>query len=87
MERWLWLFGAVNLVAFVVMGVDKRRARKGRWRVRERTLWLFAICFGALGSTLGMWFFRHKTRRPAFFVGFPTLLFVQIGILLHWLWG
>ena len=86
MGLWLWPFCAVNLAAFAAMGVDKRRARKGRWRVRERTLWLLAVCFGALGGTLGMWYFRHKTRHAAFFVGFPTLLFVQAGLLLYWLW-
>lgn len=87
MGLWLWALGAVNLAAFLAMGLDKRRARKGRWRIRERTLWLLAACFGALGGTLGMWAFRHKTRHAAFFVGFPMLLFAQAGLLLYWFWG
>lgn len=56
---------AVNVLSFLLMGADKRRAREGRRRIRERTLLLVAACFGALGGTLGMFFFHHKTRKPA----------------------
>ena len=87
MQVWGWLLLAVNLAAFWAMWLDKRRAQKGRWRVRERTLWVLAACFGALGGTLGMWIFRHKTRHVYFAVGFPTLLAAQSALLAKWLLG
>lgn len=78
------LFGlyllAVNLAAFILMGADKRRARRGTWRVSERALFLPAVLGGALGGTLGMQVFRHKTRHWYFRWGFPLLLALQIGL-------
>lgn len=70
-----------NLTALIMMGVDKGRARKGKWRIRERTLFLAAACFGALGGTLGMFLFHHKTRHWYFRIGFPALLIAQAAIL------
>lgn len=78
---------AVNVASFIAMGVDKRRARRGQWRIRERTLWVLSICFGALGGTVGMFAFRHKTRHVAFFVGFPMLLIIQAALLARWCLG
>lgn len=75
---------AVNLAAFVLMGVDKRRARRGEWRISEKTLFLPAALGGALGGTLGMRAFHHKTRHWYFRFGFPLLLLVQL-LLLGWL--
>ena len=85
MERWFWLYLlAANLAAFALMGVDKGRARRGEWRVPERTLFLPAVLGGALGGVLGMRLFRHKTRHWYFRFGFPLLLIVQLAGLL-WL--
>ena len=75
---------AVNLAAFVLMGADKRKARRGAWRIPERTLFLPALLGGALGGVLGMRTFHHKTRHWYFRWGFPLLLVLQIG-LLAWL--
>ena len=55
--------GVMNLIAFILMGADKRRAERKRWRIPEKTLFLSAIFGGSLGSLLGMYFFRHKTRQ------------------------
>ena len=89
MTKELWqLLGlyllAVNLAAFAVMGADKRRARRGGWRISERALFLPALLGGALGGTLGMRTFRHKTRHWYFRWGFPLLLILQLAGLL-WL--
>ena len=68
----------MSLVLFGLMGVDKRRARKGRWRVRERTLFLLALLGGACGGTLGMFLFHHKTRHWTFRLIFPLLAAAQL---------
>ena len=77
---------ALNIVSFFLMGHDKQCARKNRRRIPEKTLFLSAILFGALGGTLGMFIFRHKTRHWYFRMFFPLLLFLQAGIL-GWLWS
>lgn len=70
----------VNLWGFVLMGVDKRRAKKkGARRIRERTLFLSALLGGGLGAFLGMWAFRHKTKRWYFVVGIPLILLAEIA--------
>lgn len=76
--------GAMNVLAFSLMGADKRRARRQQWRIPERTLLLTSACFGALGGWLGMRLFRHKTRHRAFRWGLPAMLAVQTGLLI-WL--
>ena len=67
----------VNLAAFCMMWADKRRARKGRWRLSEKALFLPAVLGGALGGVLGMRHFRHKTRHWYFRFGLPALLILQ----------
>ena len=74
----------VNLVEFALMGWDKRRARRGEWRVRERTFFLLALLGGALGGVAGMRVFRHRTRHWYFRYGLPTILALQ-GALALWL--
>ena len=70
---------AVNLAAFVLMGADKRKARRGAWRISERALFLPALLGGALGGVLGMRTFHHKTRHWYFRWGFPLLLALQLA--------
>ena len=74
----------VNLIAFVAMGVDKRRARRHQWRIRERTLLLLAALGGSLGAWAGMAVFRHKTRHNRFRFGVPALLLAQLALAI-WL--
>ena len=90
MGAWLWkLLGlyllAADCAAFALMGVDKDRARRGAWRISERALFLPVLLGGALGGTLGMHVFRHKTRYWYFRFGFPLLLALQLAGL-GWLW-
>ena len=73
----LWL-GAVNLLALVLMAVDKSLAKKQARRIPERVLFLSAFLGGSVGAILGMWTFHHKTRHWYFVVGMPLLLFVQL---------
>lgn len=73
----------VGMATFLLMGLDKRLARLRLWRIPEKTLFLFAMIGGAPGGWLGMLFFRHKTRRPKFRIGFPLLSLLWAGIYLY----
>ena len=75
----------LNLISFFLMRHDKQCAKKNKRRVPEKTLFLSAILFGALGGTLGMFLFRHKTKHWYFRVFFPLLLFLQAAVL-GYLW-
>lgn len=78
----------VNIWAFALMYIDKRRAkRKGARRIRERTLFLSAILGGGLGAFLGMWIFRHKTKHWYFVVGIPVIALLEAaaGIWIYFL--
>lgn len=68
----------INITGFAVMGIDKRKAIRHRWRVRESTLFLIALIGGSIGSILGMRVFHHKTRHWYFAYGMPLILIVQI---------
>lgn len=76
----------MNLISFFLMMNDKQRARKNRRRIPEKTLFLAAALFGALGGTLGMFVFRHKTKHWYFRVFFPVMLLVQAAVL-GYLWS
>jgi len=64
----------MNLAGFLSMGIDKRRAIKHKWRIPEKTLFLFALLGGSVGSNCGMEFFRHKTKHWYFVVFMPLIL-------------
>lgn len=81
----IWLCVA-NIAALILFGADKKRAKEGRWRIPEKTLFLSAILGGSIGAILGMHLFRHKTKHWYFRYGLPTILLVQIGLGL-WLSG
>ena len=71
----------INLTGFLMMGIDKRKARKRARRIPEATLFVVALAGGSLGTTAGMHFFRHKTRHWYFLYGMPAILFLQIAIV------
>ena len=77
---------AANLAAFALMGADKRRARRGRWRLSEKALFLFPVLGGALGGLLGMRAFHHKTRHWYFRWGFALLMALQLAGLIWLAW-
>ena len=86
-EHWavaaLWLC-FTSAIDFALMGVDKWKARRDAWRIPESTLWLFALIGGALGGTLAMQVFHHKTRHWYFRFGFPLLAALDVALLI-WL--
>ena len=74
-------FVLVNLIAFIMYGVDKKKAIKHKWRIPEHDLILVAVLGGSIGALLGMKAFRHKTKHPKFFIGVPAILIVQLILL------
>ncbi len=70
----------INICGFALMGIDKQKAIGNKWRIPEATLFVSAILGGSVGSILGMYHFRHKTKHIQFVVGMPFILFVQIFI-------
>ena len=74
-------FIVINIISFALMYTDKKRAMKHKWRISEKALFLSAILGGSLGSILGMYTFRHKTKHWYFVVGMPTILLCQAVIL------
>lgn len=71
-----------SLLGFGLMGLDKWKAKHGRWRISEQALFLVALCGGAAGATLGMHVFHHKTRHWYFRFGFPAILILQVAALI-----
>ena len=77
---YLFLYlAAINVIAFAAMGIDKAKARAGKWRIAEGTLFALA----ALGGTLGMRVFHHKTKHKEFRFGFPALLCLQCAAVVY----
>ena len=71
----------INLIAYLLMAMDKSRARKHQWRIPEKTLFLSAILGGSIGAIAGMSTFHHKTRHWYFVIGMPAILIVQIALI------
>ena len=80
MKYFLLYLLLINAAAFILMLVDKRKARKNRWRIPERTLILSAAFGGSIGALLGMYTFRHKTKHLKFTLGIPAILIAQISL-------
>ena len=74
-------FIVINLTLLLVMKLDKKKAKNNRYRISEKTLWTLALVGGAIGGTIGMQLFRHKTKHKAFVVGYPLLAILDILIL------
>ena len=76
----IYLIG-INILTFLIYGVDKWKARRDKWRIPEDTLIWLAIVGGSVGALLGMYLFRHKTKHKKFLIGIPVILLVQAGLL------
>lgn len=76
-------FCLMTVVGFLLMGIDKAKAKKGAWRIKEATLFLVAALFGGVGTTLGMIIFRHKTKHWYFVVFMPLLAALNLIIVFY----
>ncbi|MBQ1270242.1 MAG: DUF1294 domain-containing protein [Clostridia bacterium] len=74
---------AVNLIAFALCGIDKLKAKRDRWRIPEKTLFLSAIVGGSVGFMLGMKLFRHKTKHKSFTIGIPMIFILQVCLAIY----
>ena len=80
MEKWLLLgYLAINVIVFVMYGVDKYKAKHNKWRIPEATL-IGAAVIGVLGALAGMKFFRHKTKKPKFYITVPLILALELAV-------
>lgn len=83
MKYLLIYLALINLVTLIVYGADKRKAKKGKWRVPEKTLFLLAIIGGSIGALAGMYLFHHKTKHWYFKWGIPAILLLQIAVAVY----
>lgn len=75
----------INLIAFFAMWLDKRKAKRGAWRIPENSLMVLAVIGGSIGAIAGMYTFRHKTKKLRFTIGFPVILISEI-VLAIWIY-
>lgn len=73
----------VNVAAFLMYGIDKWNAKRDQRRIPEKTLLGIAAVGGSIGAYIGMQMFRHKTRKPKFYIGVPLIFAVQMGALIY----
>lgn len=80
-ETIVYILTSINVLTFFVYGIDKWRAKQGRWRISEATLLMLAVIGGSIGALLGMRIWHHKTMHKKFKYGLPLILLAQIAIL------
>lgn len=73
---------AINLVTFFIYGIDKLKAKRGKWRIPESMLLTLAVVGGSIGALLGMLVFRHKTKHKKSIIGVPLILAAQVALLI-----
>ena len=76
-------FLVINIIAFLAMLIDKKKAQKGSWRIKESTLFTLVLLGGGIGGIAGMYAFRHKTKKLYFTIGFPTILICEIILIIY----
>ena len=77
----VYILICINVLTFLVYGIDKWKAKQGSWRISEATLLLLAVLGGSIGALLGMQVWRHKTMHKKFKYGLPLILLVQIVLI------
>lgn len=75
----------INVIAFLAMGIDKWKAKRNAWRIPEQTLIALVMLGGGIGGIAGMYTFRHKTKKPRFYIGFPFILIAEISVIIYFI--
>lgn len=87
MKDWILYFiiylVVINIITFLVMGLDKWKAKRGSWRIQESALFTFVLFGGGIGGILGMIHFHHKTKKRKFQIGFPLITILEIAFLVY----
>lgn len=78
-------FIIINIIGFFIMWLDKRKAKKGAWRIPEKTLFIITGLGGGIGTIVGMYTFRHKTQKLGFVIGFPFITILEIITILYFI--
>lgn len=78
-------FVIINIIGFFIMWLDKRKAKKGAWRIPEKTLFLITALGGGIGTIAGMYTFRHKTQKMQFVIGFPVITILEVITILYFI--
>ena len=79
----LYYLLAVNITSFLLYGIDKYKAKKGRWRISEATLLLMAVIGGSIGAWVGMRIWHHKTMHKKFKYGIPVIIIFQVALAVY----
>lgn len=79
-----YYFILINLLGFLLMYIDKEKAKRNKWRIKESTLFSIAMLGGSVGAYIGMKTFRHKTKHAKFKYGIPIIILIQLLIFLYW---
>lgn len=85
MKNFIIYIICINLIGFFIMWLDKHKARKGSWRIPEKTLFIITAIGGGIGTTAGMFVFRHKTKKLNFLIGFPFIAILEIILAIYYL--
>ena len=83
MEEIICYLLAVNIVTFLLYGIDKYKAKKGKWRISEATLLTMAAIGGSIGAWAGMRLWHHKTMHKKFKYGIPVIIIMQIALVAY----
>lgn len=82
-EIFIYYLLAINVITFIVYGIDKLKAKKHLWRIHESTLLLLAAIGGSIGAWLGMMMWRHKTKHLKFRFGIPLIIILQLALMVY----
>ena len=83
MQNIIIYFLVINIFGFFIMWLDKQKAKKGKWRIPEKTLFIITALGGGIGTTAGMYTFRHKTQKLGFLIGCPFISIVEIVTIIY----
>lgn len=83
MSTILYYLLAVNITSFILYGIDKYKAKNGRWRISEATLLLMAVIGGSIGAWAGMRLWHHKTMHKKFKYGIPIIIILQVALAVY----
>ena len=74
---------AINALSFILFGMDKNKAKKGKWRISEATLLMMAVIGGSIGAWTGMRLWHHKTMHKKFKYGIPIIIIMQVSLVVY----